>query len=132
MDFPIYLPSTIWIPRLLSTKEYAALFGNIRHFSTIFDFFWKFNNIRHYSTLFDNIQHYATIFDNIRHYWTIFDIIRQYSTFFDRRIMSKNVSVHNFYCRIMSRTSKNVAVHSGGPLLLLRFYLVINFLISIC
>ena len=28
--------------------------------------------------------------------------------------MSKNVAVHNFYCWIMSKTSKNVAVHSGG------------------
>ena len=28
--------------------------------------------------------------------------------------MSKNVAVYNFYCRIMSQMSKNVAVHSGG------------------
>ena len=87
-------------------RQYPASFDNIRHFSTIFDIFWKFDNIRQYSTLFDNIWHYSTIFEIIWHN----------STFFNRRKMSKNVAVYNFYCRIMSRTSKKVAVHSWGDL----------------
>ena len=39
-----------------------------------------------------------------------------YLSCFDWRIMSKNVVVQNFYCRIMLQTSKNVAFHSGGDL----------------
>ena len=69
--------------------------------------------IQQYLTFFEN----STIFDIIRQYSTIFDIIQRNATFFDRRIMLKNVAVHNFYCRIMSQMSKNVAVHSGGDLL---------------
>ena len=72
------------------------------------------------ATYFDNIRHYSTIFDIIQQYSTIFniDIIWRNSTFFDRRILSKSVVVHNFYCRIMSRMSKKVVVHSGGNLTL--------------
>ena len=104
-----------WVPRpsrLDSNifRQYATLFSNIGHYLTIFAIIRQystiFGNFRHYTTISDIIQHFSTFFENS----TIFNIIWQYST----QILWKNVLVNNFYCRIMLRTSKRVAVHSGG------------------
>ena len=82
-------------------RQYPALFYNIWHFLAIFD-------------IFEN----SIIFIAIRHYSSISDAILIF-----RRTMSKNVTFHNFHCRIVSRTLEKVRVYSGGwPFLLTPFY----------
>ena len=90
-------------------RQYLTLFGKIRYYLAKF---------RHYSTISDITSQYSAFFNNIWHFLKIiFHIIRHYSTLFDairHFSIAENVSVYNFYCWIMSRTSKRVAIHSGG------------------
>ena len=91
-------------------RHYPTIFDIIQHYLTTFNIFWQyptsFDTICHFSTIFnifrkfDNIRYYLIIFNIIQHYYMQFDIFRHFSL-----NKSKNVAVHNFYCRIMLQTS---------------------------
>ena len=81
-DSQYVLSKISYISDFFYFRHFSAIFDNIRHYLTIFGIFWQFLEILQYSTSF---------------------IIQQFDIFLPSN-MSKNVAVHDFYCRIMLRT----------------------------